>query len=294
MLDFVFAVSHPSHWHALNIHQNKEHYSLLARMLGSNIISILQTRVGASVWFNVECLVRGRVIKYGVVSVDSLVRDLLDWETLYLAGRLHKPVRVLRDEPRARLAAQVNLSSAVRTALLLLPETFSEEDLYTEVAALSYRGDFRMAVGENPNKVKNIVAAQGEQFQRLYQPILRSFHKHISFMGPEGSGSIRQDVSPRAKADLAKRLPARLRGALHGQYQRELNWNAALGKAVENALPGSAGDSEKKASLSEETALWTKIVSQGNFKQSVDKSRWPMLGSEQRCTAHKLTLKHHC
>lgn len=267
MLDFVFAVSHPSHWHSININQNKDHYSLLARMFGSNVISILQTKVGAGVWFNVECMVKGRIIKYGVVSVDTLVHDLLDWESLYLAGRMHKPIHILRDEPRIRLANQVNLSSAIRASLLLLPETFSEEDLYREMAALSYRGDFRMQVGENPNKVKNIVTAQAEQFAQLYQPILRSFHKHVSFMGPEGSGSLRQDISPRAKADLARRLPLKVREMLRGHYERNDNILQALGKAVQ-------GDDEgKKGNLSEETALWTGIAKKGDFKQNLDKSR---------------------
>lgn len=272
MLDFVFAVSHPSHWHSININQNKDHYSLLARMFGSNVISILQTKVGAGVWFNVECMVKGRIIKYGVVSVDTLVHDLLDWESLYLAGRMHKPIHILRDEPRIRLANQVNLSSAIRASLLLLPETFSEEDLYREMAALSYRGDFRMQVGENPNKVKNIVTAQAEQFAQLYQPILRSFHKHVSFMGPEGSGSLRQDISPRAKADLARRLPLKVREMLRGHYERNDNILQALGKAVQ-------GDDEgKKGNLSEETALWTGIAKKGDFKQNLDKSIQMIVG----------------
>lgn len=33
-------------------------------------------------------------IKYGVVSVDTLCNDLLNWETMYLSGRLHKPVSI--------------------------------------------------------------------------------------------------------------------------------------------------------------------------------------------------------
>ena len=34
-------------------------------------------------------------IKYGVMSRDALLADCLDWESLYAAGRLHKPVRLL-------------------------------------------------------------------------------------------------------------------------------------------------------------------------------------------------------
>lgn len=267
MLDFVFAVSHPDHWHSINIAQHKDHYSFMARMFGSSVVSIMQNKVGAGVWFNVECLVNGRIIKYGVVSVDCLVKDLMDWETLYLAGRMQKPINVLRDEPRIKLANQVNLSSAVRTSLLLLPETFSEEELYREITSLSYRGDFRMAVGENPNKIKNIVSSQSDYFQKLYQPILRSYHRHLSFMGPEGSGSIRQDISPRAKAEHARRLPLKLREMVQGSYERETNIIKAMGKSMKSA------DVDQKPSVSEETAQWVKLVSQGSFKHNVDKCK---------------------
>ena len=39
-----------------------------------------------------------------------------------------------------RLANQVNLVSALRAALLLLPEEFTEYDLYVTIAELSYLG----------------------------------------------------------------------------------------------------------------------------------------------------------
>jgi translocator assembly and maintenance protein 41 len=82
------------------------------------------------------------MIKYGVVSIDRMCKDLLNWETLYLAGRMHKPVKILKDDPRVRLAQQVNLASALRTALLLLPKDFTEEKLYTTISSISYKGNF--------------------------------------------------------------------------------------------------------------------------------------------------------
>lgn len=36
-----------------------------------------------------------RLIKYGVVSTQTLCEDLTTWKTLYLSGRMHKPVRSL-------------------------------------------------------------------------------------------------------------------------------------------------------------------------------------------------------
>jgi hypothetical protein len=108
--------------------------------------------------------------------VDDLCTDLLDWETLYVSGRMHKPVAMMQSDARVRLAQQVNLTSALRVALLLLPERFTEVELYTRIASLSYVGDFRMRVpgGENADKVRNIVLGQREQFRRLYAGLLRS------------------------------------------------------------------------------------------------------------------------
>lgn len=35
---------------------------------------------------------RAQTIKYGVVTMDHLCKDLIEWQTLYLSGRMHKPV----------------------------------------------------------------------------------------------------------------------------------------------------------------------------------------------------------
>ena len=33
-----------------------------------------------------------RPVKYGIIGLDALKRDLLHWDSLYVSGRLQKPV----------------------------------------------------------------------------------------------------------------------------------------------------------------------------------------------------------
>jgi translocator assembly and maintenance protein 41 len=171
MVDFIFGVTHAEHWHSLNLRQNPSHYSSL-RYLGVNSITSLQERVGGRIYYNPDVMVGDFRVKYGVVSMHHLIRDLDEWETFYLAGRLQKPVTILRDDAKSKLATEANLLNAVRVALLMLPENFEERDLYLKIAGLSYSGDFRMIIGENPHKVSNIVDAQFEEFKQKYSPIL--------------------------------------------------------------------------------------------------------------------------
>ncbi|MBE7181544.1 MAG: hypothetical protein INR71_10115, partial [Terriglobus roseus] len=94
MIDMMFGVSYTQHWHSLNLTQHRGHYSFLGS-LGSAVVSRVQDRWGAGVYFNPYITVDGAMIKYGVVNLDTLARDLSTWDTLYLAGRLQKPVKIL-------------------------------------------------------------------------------------------------------------------------------------------------------------------------------------------------------
>jgi translocator assembly and maintenance protein 41 len=84
---------------------------------------------------------------------------------------MHKPIRIIKDDARVRLTQQVNLVSALRVALLTLPDKFHERQLFERISGFSYAGDPRMFIpgGENRGKVANIVSAQTAQFRELYQ-----------------------------------------------------------------------------------------------------------------------------
>ena len=53
------------------------------------------TSLGAISLSYVSVPFNAQLIKYGVVSMQDLCHDLHHWNTLYISGRLHKPVRAL-------------------------------------------------------------------------------------------------------------------------------------------------------------------------------------------------------
>ncbi|KAI8805050.1 Mmp37-domain-containing protein [Cladochytrium replicatum] len=215
MVDFVFGVTHPGHWHSLNMRQNREHYSFLAG-LGSDAVSFVQNKVPAHVYYNPYVEIKGMLIKYGVISMDTLLDDLSNWKSLYMAGRMHKPVKILRDDARVQLASRDNLNNALRAALCLLPAEFTEEDLFHRIAGLSYRGDFRMILGENPHKIYNMVFSQQEQFRELYAPLIEQM-PNVSYVR-EGE-FLQQDMDPRMRGAMIQAMPKGFVETLRRRHQ---------------------------------------------------------------------------
>lgn len=212
MLDLIFVVRNANKWHAENLIRNPKHYAQPMRFLGRNAIANVQEGWGAKVYYNT--LVKtpdGHTIKYGVISEVSLIEDLLDWNNLYLAGRLHKPVKVLvePDEHSQLPTALVeNLHSAVHAALLLLPQHFTEIDFYKTIAGLSYTGDFRMTFGENKEKINNIVIPQLQHFRQLYSSILQHFDDYMDIpKSDQMAVTCQQDINPATKIHHLNHLP---------------------------------------------------------------------------------------
>ena len=149
-------------------------------------------------------------VKYGIVQADDLRDDLSQWKYLYLAGRMQKPVLTLiddnnnndsrksvntstvdenhKDSSIHHLQHSVNLPAALASSLLLLSNaksnsndnktqpkygqtTTTANEIYQQIAKLSYLGDFRVAYGaEDPQKIQRLVEGPGqfERFESLY------------------------------------------------------------------------------------------------------------------------------
>jgi translocator assembly and maintenance protein 41 len=96
MIDFIFGVEDAKSWHQVNLRQRPEHYSFWIRHMSPSLIANLQTKhcFGAQLYYNTDCSVEGRRIKYGVITISDLVDDLTHWTTMYAAGRFQKPVSI--------------------------------------------------------------------------------------------------------------------------------------------------------------------------------------------------------
>lgn len=185
MVDIIMAVPNSHQWHAENLKRHPDHYSMMARIGGPAFVTWLQTNFGAKLYFHpyidldISRSSNTQQIKYGVVSTSDLISDLRNWDYLYLAGRMHKPIANIKTAESINSAQRVNLLAAVSSSLLLLGEESSvpTSKLYTTIASLSYTGDFRMQTGaEDPNKVRKLVESPGmlELWESKYIDVLSS------------------------------------------------------------------------------------------------------------------------
>lgn len=258
MLDFVFVLENARKWHEDNMYSkhHPHHYSSI-RWLGSRALVPLQDKLGAGVYYNTLVPMEGRTIKYGTVSRENFLLDLNDWQWLYLAGRLHKPIQVLQQPHGEDIVSALkrNLNSAVTAALLCLPEYFTEEELFLSIAGLSYAGDFRMVVGENKSKVQNIVSSSFESFQELYKPIILN-NSQLHFNSSSGKYHQNQESDvifsrlmslPRnlqqkvARAVGSKGVePSLIESALHKASQDRVNCPQLVKKGVTSIVKRSS------------------------------------------------------
>ena len=215
MIDFIFVVDDSFTWHQQNLLRHLGHYSFLGRF-GARFISSFQKNYGAAAYCNTRIELNERLIKYNVIELEDFMRDLINWDNLYIAGRLHKPVVCLKglDDEISQDAIRSNLVSASNTSLLSLPEKFSEEEFYTRIASLSYTGDFRMIIGEDKEKVKNIVRPNMEKFRFLYQDVLEE-NVNVN----RGKDFFEQDVSVDVQSSYIRNLPSNLQYLFFRQYR---------------------------------------------------------------------------
>jgi len=217
MIDLIFVVNDAFTWHQQNLTKYPNHYSFLKKF-PSLSISNIQKNYGASVYYNTRIDFDDRMIKYGVIEQQDFLNDLYNWESLYIAGRLHKPVYNLKglDNPLLSNAINTNLTYAVETALLMSPEKTSLTNFFMLISSLSYTGDLRMVIGEDKGKIKNIVEPNIDKFKDLYHSVLISNPNiHI------GNDFIEQNIQDDVQHVYIQQLPIKLRQLVMPEMENE-------------------------------------------------------------------------
>ncbi|XP_003390372.1 PREDICTED: phosphatidate cytidylyltransferase, mitochondrial-like [Amphimedon queenslandica] len=247
MLDLVFVVNNSQSWHKENIQTNPSHYSFL-RYLGESYIVNVQHRP-AGLYYNtlVHIDTHDQLIKYGVMSVGDFCRDLNEWEWLYASGRMQKPVTLLinskNDTTHHELsrAVQYNLQFALLTSLLLLNKpVVTEWELFLKLISISYMGDFRMTVGEDKNKIINILKPAVPEFKQLYSPFINQY------LTLNSDSSYTVNISLKVE-DHARQLPSKVyKNMQNGQTLEEAITSIVTVSSRQQALKGILTAGAKK------------------------------------------------
>lgn len=267
MLDLIMVVDNSREFHRANLQRFPQHYAPWLRYGGPDLVTKLQRHgipwlQDAHVLFHVVDEDRDNNLpkmKYGVIDREDLERDLTEWESLYLAGRLHKPtLPVVANDDKILGAQTKNLRAAMAAALMLSSPATSKNSsivpwssLYREIASLSYTGDFRMQVGgEDPKKIDKLVQAPGQlqRFHDLYRPILKYYETNgllsVSHPSPnnEGSGIEWDCDDPSAISFLQQQLPRSLQegGTAKTTSNNRIADHATLAKALATIVAPAA------------------------------------------------------
>lgn len=221
-VDVIIIAENTREFHRANLAKFPGHYSAIG-ILGVDSIQKVQNW-GAGVYFNPYVsmstgLGSERMVKYGVISYDNAKEDIREWSSMYIAGRLQKPVKHYKIDNSLLSANQFNLSSAFNLGLLLSDIPNGKHsllclDLFHSIVLLSYMGDPRMFIGgENPNKAKNIVTRQQSEIRSLYHPFILSALKNNVLRQVEES-KFKLLLSTHSKAELLSELPCQFKKRL--------------------------------------------------------------------------------
>lgn len=249
-IDLIHLVRNAQQFHEGNLHQYPEHYSGVKYFGGSHAVEKVQ-RLGAGIYFNPYVKMKdesGRTssIKYGTIELRDALLDLTEWSSLYIAGRLQKPVKLMHNfRPLITFANQYNLKNALAVGILLIkPQNFDEYQLYESITKISYLGDLRMLVGgENPNKARNIVSKQYDSFKKLYGPLIEYMLTHgvlVRVNGDDNVAKFSRTSDSRKISNLLQTLPIQFRRKLYKQFESKYAIALSQDPIAQSTITGKA------------------------------------------------------
>ena len=200
LTDVIFLVDDIKKWHLENMKINPKDYSLIGRVYLSR--SSVETIKGVNgITYFSEINGGEYTFKYGVIEVLDFISGLDTWNNMFMAGRFHKPVLEINSEEEIREAIDYNRKCALLVACLFCDSLVTDREIYNKLCGLSYLGDARMAIAENPHKVENIVEGSYEKLRELY-PLNKCYLNRVD----EGLYSIDYSILLRSLCNLPEGL----------------------------------------------------------------------------------------
>ncbi len=165
--DVIFIVDDLKEWHLENMDMNPKDYSPLGKL---HLTTASKKRIkGLNKITYVSQIKSGDYkYKYGVIEESDFVYNLTSWENLFVVGRFQKPTLKINSTRKIDAVISYDQNCAFRIACLLAPSKTTLSNLFRILCGLSYMGDTRMKVAENPNKVFNIVKGSYSLLEDLY------------------------------------------------------------------------------------------------------------------------------
>lgn len=167
-IDLIVVVDDLKKWHSLNIKKNPNDYSFSGKLF-FKYAPRKWLRAGGKIAYMTYISFKDSKYKIGTIEKEDFLNDLNNWNTFYVAGRMQKPILVVQAPKEIENAIEYNRHAGLLSTKLLLGEgSFDEEYFYTILAGLSYVGDTRMGIAENPDKVLNIVKGRFDFYHGVY------------------------------------------------------------------------------------------------------------------------------
>ena len=167
-IDLILVVDNLKEWHLENIQRNSKDYSMIGSFYFKNTDNeLLKGSTGITYLSNIE--EDDNTFKYGTIERLDLQNHLYYWDSFYMPGRFQKVVYPIKDTDGLEEAIKTNRENALMiTSYLLNKEKTTKKELLNVLCSLSYLGDTRMKIAENPKKVENIVNASYKELNSIY------------------------------------------------------------------------------------------------------------------------------
>lgn len=166
-IDLIFIVDDLKEWHQENIEYNRKDYSYIGKIhLSLDSIKSIKGHNNITYFSNIQ---KGENrFKYGVIEVEDFTKSLTTWNNTFISGRFHKPVLAIKEEKNISHAIDINRKYALAITSLLSPSLTNRLEFLQTLCSLSYIGDTRMLLAENPYKVSNIVLSNYSDLSYIY------------------------------------------------------------------------------------------------------------------------------